>query len=203
MPDRPVSDLEARSIAERQAARFLLLSGITEPHVPGSIIAGLPRVAIEVRPGLPQSGVTFWDNRAKLWRIWLRAHDAPVRQRFSLAHELKHVIDNDVIAFAYPALGTRSSRQRAELICDYFAACLLMPRPWIKRAWVSGVQQLDDLADLFGVSTEAMARRLSDLGLRESPYRNVYFRSGERPVPTEASMVYFRSAHRPTVGVAA
>src|SRR5438105_15959290 len=93
MPQRPVSEGEARSIAERQADRFLRLSGITEPHVPGSIIAELPRIAVEVRPGMPKSGVTLWDNRAKLWRIWLRAQDVAVRQRFSLAHELKHVID--------------------------------------------------------------------------------------------------------------
>jgi len=176
-PDRPLTDREARSIAERQAARFLLLSGISEPHVPATIITDLPRVSVEVRRGLPKSGVTFWDNRAKLWRIWIRAHDVPVRQRFSLAHELKHVIDNEIITFAYPAIDHRTSRQRSERICDYFAACLLMPRPWVKRAWAMRVQQLDALSEVFGVSNEAMARRLSDLGLADSPYTNIYFRT--------------------------
>jgi len=181
MPNRPVTEHEARSITERQAARFLRLSGITEPHIPGSIIAELPRLDVEVRADLPKSGITFWDSHAKLWRIRLRAQDVAVRQRFSLAHELKHVLDHEVIDFAYPSVGLRSSQQRAELACDYFAACLLMPRPWIKRAWGMGVQQVDALADLFGVSTEAMARRLHDLGLAESPYRNVYF----RPAPAQ------------------
>ena len=195
MPNRPVTDQEARGIAERQATRLLTLAGVTEPHVPGSILAELPRIAVEVRPGLPKSGITFWDRRAKLWRIWLRAQDVPVRQRFSLAHEIKHVIDNDVIEFAYPPIGLRSSRQRAELICDYFAACLLMPRPWVKRAWSMRMQQVDALAELFGVSTEAMARRLSDLGLTESPYRNVYFRT---PPRIGKATVCYASAPRET-----
>ena len=204
-PQRPLNDREARGIAERQAARFLQLAGITEPHVPGSLITDLPRIAVEVRSGLPKSGVSFWDNRAKLWRIWLRAQDVAVRQRFSLAHELKHVIDNDVIDFAYPPLGLHGSRQRAEMICDYFAACLLMPRPWVKRAWGARLQQVDVLAELFGVSTEAMARRLSDLGLRESPYRHMYFRADHSPIDvTDQPTVYFRPLPTaPVEGVAA
>lgn len=203
-PPRPLSDAEARGIAERQAARFLRLSGIAEPHVPGSIIADLPRITVEVRSGLPESGVSFWDNQVKLWRIWLRAQDVAVRQRFSLAHELKHVIDNDVIDFAYPPLGLLSSRKRAEAVCDYFAACLLMPRPWVKRAWGLGIQQVDALAELFGVSGEAMARRLSDLGLRESPYRHMYYRVDPQIEVLDTPTLYFRSASTGNVeGVAA
>ncbi|MCU1387844.1 MAG: hypothetical protein JWL72_1182 [Ilumatobacteraceae bacterium] len=181
MPSRPLGDSEARAIAERQAARMLRLTGITEPHVPGSIIADLPRIAVDVRSGLPASGVTHWQRSTHTWRIVLRANDAAVRQRFSLAHELKHIIDHPVVDLAYPALGRHTSRQRAESICDYFAACLLMPRPWVKKAWASGVQQLDALAELFGVSQQAMQYRLIDCGLIPSGRHNLYFR--EAPAP--------------------
>jgi Zn-dependent peptidase ImmA (M78 family) len=54
-----------------------------------------------------------------------------------------------------------------ERICDYFAGCLLMPRPWVKRLYGDGLQQLDQLAASFGVSQAAMAVRLSQIGLTE------------------------------------
>lgn len=197
MPQRAVSDLEARGIAERQAMRLLRLSGITEPHVPGSIIAELPRIKVEVRSGLPASGATHWDAAAKVWHIRLRSQDAAVRQRFSLAHELKHVIDHPVIDRAYPTIGRRHSRVRAEAVCDYFAACLLMPRPWVKAAWTSGVQEIESLAELFGVSTQAMTYRLVDLGLLPSTRHNLYFRELPRVHEEPAGVfAYFRAAPR-------
>ena len=197
MPDRALTDIEARSVAERQAARFLQLTGISDPHVPGSIIAELPRVDVAVRSGIPVSGSTHWDRGSKVWRIELRAQDAAVRQRFSLAHEFKHALDHPFIDRAYPTIGLFVSRRRAERICDYFAACLLMPRPWVKRAWSSGVQDLDLLAELFGVSTQAMAHRLTDLGLVESTRCQTYFRqqANERVVQF-ANRSYFRDLAR-------
>ena len=54
-----------------------------------------------------------------------------------------------------------------ERICDYFAGCLLMPRPWVKRLYCSGVQHLPDLAQAFGVSQAAMSVRLNQIGLVE------------------------------------
>jgi Zn-dependent peptidase ImmA (M78 family) len=52
-----------------------------------------------------------------------------------------------------------------ERICDYFAGCLLMPRPWLKREYCSGRQYLPDLAQAFGVSQAAMTVRLNQIGL--------------------------------------
>jgi Zn-dependent peptidase ImmA (M78 family) len=40
-----------------------------------------------------------------------------------------------------------------------------MPRPWVKRAWTSGIQGLPALAAHFGVSQAAMQVRLDELGL--------------------------------------
>jgi Zn-dependent peptidase ImmA (M78 family) len=56
-------------------------------------------------------------------------------------------------------------------MCDYFAACLLMPRPWVKRLWTSGAQDAGQLAATFNVSPAAMDRRLQDLGLVEARRR--------------------------------
>ena len=52
-------------------------------------------------------------------------------------------------------------------MCDYFAACLLMPRPWVKRLWAQGTQDATVLAATFAVSPAAMNVRLQQLGLAE------------------------------------
>jgi len=50
-----------------------------------------------------------------------------------------------------------------------------MPRAWLLGAWNQGHQRLSTLADLFEVSPQAMARRLTTLGLRPA-YQNRYDR---------------------------
>ena len=65
-----------------------------------------------------------------------------------------------------------------ELVCHHFAACLLMPRPLIKRHFCEGVQRTADLAVLFDVSQEAMQRRLQDLGLVDPVARCGYLDPG-------------------------
>ena len=100
------------------------------------------------------------------WVIVLRAEEAKVRQRFSLTHELKHVLDDPFIEWLYPTKNGYSPEDRAERICDYFAACVLMPRMWIKRDWASGgIQDIARLARRYRVSQVAMAVRLAELKL--------------------------------------
>lgn len=87
----------------------------------------------------------------------------------------------------------RIDEQRAEDTCDYFAACLLMPRPWVKYAWTTITQDQTKLAAYFRVSPAAMARRLADLKLSEPHPRHWqhesvarYFRTGTVQVPVAA-----------------
>jgi Zn-dependent peptidase ImmA (M78 family) len=90
-----------------------------------------------------------------------------------LAHEHKHLIDYPFENYAYPKSYGLSPTQRAEQICDYFAACLLMPKMLVRRAWTTGGDNQDpaELAHLFGVSQVAMEIRLQELGLIEAKYR--------------------------------
>ena len=76
-----------------------------------------------------------------------------VRQRFTVAHELKHVLDashEDAIYRHLPAGPDR--RRHIEAVCDHFAACLLMPRAQVKRLWGEGIQDFSVLATYFDVS---------------------------------------------------
>ena len=176
MPGRPLNHTEARSVAEKQATKLLELSGITEPHVSASAIEDLPKIEIEHRgEGLPLSGHTVW--KGGRWMIGINPNDAAVRQRFTIGHEFKHVLDHPFITAAYPGTIGRSSHRRGEDICDYFSACLLMPRAWVKDAWVNLSQDVDYLALHFGVSRIAMRIRLIDIGLLEQRARHRYFRT--------------------------
>ena len=103
------------------------------------------------------------------WRIVLKKTEPRQRQRFSLAHEFKHVLDDPVIDRSHAHLKPHRGRDRAERLCNYFAACLLMPRPWVKHDYYGGLQRPRALARRYYVSEEAMATRLRELGLSSLP----------------------------------
>jgi Zn-dependent peptidase ImmA (M78 family) len=102
---------------------------------------------------------------AQNWHIVLRASESRQRQRFTLAHEFKHILDDVVIDKLSTHLPPEERDERAERLCNFFAACLLMPRPWIKHDYFGGTQKVGSLARRYYVSREAMTTRLSELGL--------------------------------------
>lgn len=186
MPHRALEPHEARGLAERQTLKLLGLLGLDSAPVDLDAIAGLPRLSVKVAPGLPVSGFSEWSGSK--WLIALKADEPLMRQRFTLAHELKHVLDNPYIDGLYPGADGKPSAERAESICDFFAGCLLMPRPWLKAAWTGGHQDLRDLAGHFGVSQPAMSVRLSQVGLvmpvhrcRTSPVKPAWSPSLAKP----------------------
>jgi Zn-dependent peptidase ImmA (M78 family) len=102
----------------------------------------------------------------------------PNRQRFSLAHELGHFclhqggtyIDKDVtVRFRDEESGSGTNVEERQ--ANQFAAALLMPTPWVRRAFQASPfafgddSALSQLAEAFQVSTQAMSIRLADLGL--------------------------------------
>lgn len=163
MPERPLSQPEALRIAELQANRLLEACGVRSAGTPSDVLDAFPNVLVSRRRDLPASGYTDWYKPH--WHVFLNAHEPEVRQRFSLFHELKHVIDHPFIGSCYPSTKTLSADKRAELIADYFAACVLMPKRFVKTAFFQGQQHTEELAALFGVSPLAMSYRLQQLGL--------------------------------------
>jgi Zn-dependent peptidase ImmA (M78 family) len=123
----------------------------------------LPYVRVVLHPAHPESGYFRWFKPR--WLIVLNATEPGVRQRFSLMHEFKHVLDYPFRGFLYPSTPFFDSERRWQLMADYFAACVLMPRHLVADRWAKGVRGLADLAREFDVSQEAMHRRLQDLRL--------------------------------------
>lgn len=165
MPARVLSYNEALQRAELQAGRLLSLHEVTGPAVPSEIVTELPRITVRQQTNLPASGSAHWDGGS--WVITLNATELDLRRRFSLMHEFKHVLDHPTRHFIQGDSQSKlTSEQMAEKVADYFAACVLMPKTWIKAAFCNQhVQSIDALADLFQVSPKAMSFRLQQLGL--------------------------------------
>jgi predicted transcriptional regulator len=171
VPQRPLTGYEVRHVLDRQATRLLKLSETFGPPVPVEAIASsLPRVVVKSVEGLPSSGRAQWNGAA--WVLLIDAKEPKVRQRYSLAHELGHVIWHPLSAHVLRDTERNSASERIETACEYFAACLLMPRIWMKRAYFdNGIQDVPSLARLFGVSWVAMRVRLEQLGFVTEPER--------------------------------
>jgi IrrE N-terminal-like domain len=185
VPLRPLSPNEAYRIAELQVDRLLKLADLTKPPVPVErLVAEVPKVHVRYTRPFPISGCTEWIGSA--WSITISAAEPKTRQRFTLAHEFKHVLDNRFIDILYPDYFGMTSHERAEAVCNYFAGCLLVPKVWLKQAWVSGIQSPIALAKLFNVSTVAIEVRLSQTGL------NREFDRADWPRTTSRTGRYFR-----------
>jgi hypothetical protein len=164
VPTRRLTASESLRIAELQANRLLELFRVAGPLVPSELVAELPRIWVRGEPELPVSGSAHWEGGR--WVITLNASEPAVRQRFSLMHEFKHVLDHPTKHLLYGEAATDAlAAQRAERAADQFAACLLMPKRWLPRVWVESGQDAPRLARRLGVSTRALSVRLWYLGL--------------------------------------
>lgn len=167
VPKRALGQREAEHLAERQADRLRSELGVLGPALREEHLTDLPWLTIVRREGLPTSGLATKTEFG--WLVVVKGDEPLVRQRFSWAHELKHLLDDSMIDQGphglYPPVDGYSAHERAERICDRFAAALLMPRVLLRADWADGLQDIARLAERYDVSRAAMRVRLSQLGL--------------------------------------
>ncbi len=103
--------------------------------------------------------------------VAVASHTGVERDRFTIAHELGHYI----LHFLWPKqngkpVGTVEARRygsgRVEWEANWFAAGFLMPADSFRAAWVELGGVLGELANRFGVSTEAARIRAEFLSLK-------------------------------------
>jgi Zn-dependent peptidase ImmA (M78 family) len=166
LPRRRLHLFEAHRIAELQANRLLELAGVRDIPVPIEVVTDLPRIRLDYEVDMPASGASDWDAHRKTWVITLNALEPETRQRLSILHEYKHIIDHGSAGLV-PARSDRTyyGLNQHEFLAEYFAGCVLMPKRILKRAWGDGIQRVADLAELFDVSERAMQVRLGQVGL--------------------------------------
>jgi Zn-dependent peptidase ImmA (M78 family) len=130
-------------------------------------IAHQMRVALVGRGGsvdfnYPYSGFFTYQNGHPT--IEYNVTDPLVRRRFTVAHELGHYILGHQHA---PRDTSDFSRSRSpiEVQANQFAAELLMPAQVVRTMALSGRATVDQLAETFAVSRQAMEYRLANLSL--------------------------------------
>lgn len=99
--------------------------------------------------------------------IEFNGYDSFTRQRFTIAHELGHyVLRHGTSPRDYPTSFTRGTTDPREREANQFAAEILMPVDTVHHVVMRGyASTIDEIADLFGVSTLAMGYRLDNIGL--------------------------------------
>jgi Zn-dependent peptidase ImmA (M78 family) len=148
-------------LAERQAALLLSLTG-NDARTVDQAIRELPRIVV-LEANIPTSGLSLWDGHQ--WLITLNRREPPTRQRFTLLHEYKHIVDHPSVEWLYRDRSGGTAVQQAERAADYFAGCALVPEQLLIDAWNAGLRRHAALAKHFAVSTHAIKVRLVQVGL--------------------------------------
>lgn len=161
---RPVSWVAAQRIAARQGALVAREAAIRNITV-DVLVASLPQVRVETDRDLPASGLAVWNRDERTWIIRLNAKDAPERQRFTLLHEFKHILDHNTSVHLYDPRYL-SGHAQAEMAADGFASAALMPARVVRRLVKRDRCDVVELARRLRVSRDRAALRLSDLNLQ-------------------------------------
>jgi Zn-dependent peptidase ImmA (M78 family) len=170
--------------AEQRAIKLLDDAGINELPVPVEELAISldAEIAYDAFDG-DVSGMLYRTEGHTL--IGVNSRHAQTRQRFTIAHEIGHLVMHEgtpMFIDRFVRVNWRdgaSNQQEAE--ANSFAAELLMPRSFVevevgrvieKRSKVTPQELAAMLAKRFDVSAEAMQYRLSNLGVLD-PYAYV------------------------------
>lgn len=167
-----------RSRAEEAAARLLAKHGVTSSPTPVEKIAELEGMqVVRSRSRGNEAGFALRENGRMI--IGVNTATLPLRQRFTIAHELGHLLLHPGKPLIVdPSVRVNRRNEVSGLGTDFeeiqanaFAAELLMPRGLVSAAVARSAHQtsshdetIKTLAAEFEVSREAMSYRLINLG---------------------------------------
>lgn len=168
------------SLARRRAQQILKKGGVTSPPVPLERLAELCRATIRYEPFEGDLSGMVHRRSDGSGVIGVNSSHSPTRQRFTIAHEIGHLLlhgDEELHIDEKRPLGRRDelSSQAVdphEIEANQFAAELLMPEFLVRELVVNLVhdnsdvsveEAIEKLARTFGVSQLAMTHRLTNL----------------------------------------
>ena len=164
------------ALARRRAQELLRKAHVSAPPVPVERLAEIAGAIVRYEPFEGAlSGLLHRSADRSI--IGINSLHPDVRQRFSIAHELGHLLlhepqlqidEHAFVAFRNPQSSEASNP--AEIEANQFAAALLMPEPLLRRCALAlgdnpdASEAIAVLAKQFHVSQDAMTIRLSSLG---------------------------------------
>ncbi len=168
-----------KTYAARLAQQVLQNFGLTAPPVDPGLVANRLGAEVIRKPDSANKNSGLIGRHGDRVIIGVNALHPAVRQRFTIAHEIGHMLlhaDQPLIIdqSGGAIIGTRQEGDDSprEIEANAFAASLLMPADWVKKELKRRqLPNADDndaavssLARTFGVSQQAMMYRLVNLG---------------------------------------
>lgn len=145
------------------ADQVLREHGVKRPPVPVRRISRQLGVELLFVSGAEWDGAVESDKDTGEATIYVNADQSETRQRFTIAHELGHLLRHRP-GVAYRDIWSSRGSSVKEIEANQFAANLLMPA-WMISAYAPA-RSISDLASMFKVSHDAMSIRLKVLGYR-------------------------------------
>jgi hypothetical protein len=152
-------------LVRRLAVKYQTEAGINRLPVPANLItrAG-DNLPIEFRqiPLKAHHGAIWRLNDC--WLVQLNSNDTPARRRFTLYHEIFHILAHCKSTPVFKKTSSSPEGSFNELLADHFAAIILMPEKWVKEKWTE-VKDISQMAATFNVPRPIVWFALKHLGL--------------------------------------
>ncbi|MBM3142850.1 MAG: ImmA/IrrE family metallo-endopeptidase [Chloroflexi bacterium] len=151
-------------LVECLAQSYLQIGGISCPPVSTSLAMLADELdSIEVRlVPLKMNHGGLWRLEGK-WVVQLNSNDNPTRRRYTLFHEVFHILAHLRTTPVFSKVGCEGGSFN-ESLADYFAACVLAPPHWVKKEWTK-FKDIAQMAAHFDVPYVVMFVMLKRMGL--------------------------------------
>ena len=150
-------------LVELIAQKYVGMGCISSPPVPTELVSVIdPQNPTEIHE-LPLKAYhgAVWQCNGK-WIIQVRKNDSYIMRRLTIFHEAFHIVTHTESRYGLKAFTCQGSF--TDMLADYFALSILMPRRWVQAKWKE-IASLADMAEVFIVTVPAMGIRLRQLGL--------------------------------------
>ena len=149
----------------RLANRLHKRAGTRQPPVLDNLVTSTDGdVPIEVR-WLPLKA-----HRGAVWRLhncWvvqLNSNDSTTRQRYTLYHEIFHILAHSKATPVFKKAGRHREGTFNEMLADHFAGACLMPEKMVRKIWPE-TKDMREMARIFVVPEPIVWIELKHLGL--------------------------------------
>lgn len=154
------------NLIQRLVYKYHEQAGLTGPPVPSDLITrSQNNIPIEVRY------IPLKYNHGAVWRLddcWLvqlNSGDSPNRQRFTLYHEIFHILAHSGGNPVFKSVTDFYKGTFNEMLADHFAGIMLMPKQMIKPTWEK-VRNAEGMAEIFGVPKSLVILAINIFDLR-------------------------------------
>ncbi len=138
-------------LVRKLANKFQEEAGIDHPPVPTDLIThAADNLPIEVRrvPLKAYRGAVW--KLSDSWVVQINSNNSPARQRFTLFHEIFHILAHNKATPVFKKVGCGREGSFNEILADHFSGACLLPDKLVRETWPE-VKDLGRMADIFSV----------------------------------------------------